>query len=199
MKGVPEPQRSRLLIVVSAIVVASFTGAMIWTQDAATDRWLFGPREAYLLLGLGFYLLVLLAGAVAGGRRRAWLVVTDGGFAVRPAVSPGAMVAGAMFLLGLFVASVIQMWHDVVDSNSPQTMIYAASASVVTIVTAGLAALTVMAIVPAWKGFRVEFTPSAIKMNTLLLQRLIPWDALDPAWPPRPLRSREWLQLVGAQ
>ncbi len=173
----PEPNPSREPMI---------GGAVAFVVIAVLNAWARGRQDWTFLVVLVLYGVVITAGIVVlvrvwrasrGDDPSAWLVLTRGGFAVRPTVPLGPVVGMLTAFIGLQVGSVVDGWRAVVQAR-PTVVVDAGFAAVMSgLVLLGVVAVAVMVPV-AWRGYTVELTPAGIRSRGPLHRRVLPWEAL---------------------
>ncbi|MEV0568310.1 hypothetical protein [Dactylosporangium sp. NPDC050588] len=161
-------------------------GAIAFVVIVVLQVWTGVRRDWAVPLVLALYgvvvtaALVLLARAARASRRddpSAWLVLTRGGFAVRPAMPLGPVVGMLTVCLGLLAGPAVNEWRAVIQAP-PTVVVDAALAFVMSApVLLGVVAVALMMPV-AWRGYAVELTPAGIRSRGPLHRRVLPWHAL---------------------
>ncbi|MEV4134283.1 hypothetical protein AB0J72_19185 [Dactylosporangium sp. NPDC049742] len=152
----------------------------------ALQAWADVPRDWAVPLALALYgvvvtvALVLLVRAARASRRddpSAWLVLTRGGFAVRPAMPLGPAVGMLAVCLALLAGPAVGEWRAVIQA--PPTVVVDAAFAFVMSAPVLLGVVVAALMVPvAWRGYAVELTPAGIRSRGPLHRRVLPWQAL---------------------
>ncbi|WP_238016802.1 hypothetical protein KZZ52_43680 [Dactylosporangium sp. AC04546] len=173
----PEPSPSRAPVIGGAVAFV----VIVVLQASAGVRQDWAVPFALALFGVTIAAAIVVLVRVARASRRddpsAWLVLTCGGFAVRPAIPLGPVLGMLSAFLGLQVGPVINEWRAVIQMR-PTVVVDAGLAFVMSVpVLLGVVAVALMVPV-AWRGYAVELTPAGIRSSGPLHRRVLPWQAL---------------------